>query len=172
MASDGISTSPVSLIFHSLNRKHESALREIISMNYLAWSILALVTYSFVAPLMSVATTGAIRIPSNSAALIANSILIFVTVFIVLLTNENTLRYLSHPKIKYVVLGGVCLTAGILSYYKALSTGPVSVVSPIFGMFLVLSSVIGFVFLNESASLQKLLGIAFAVIAVVLVSTD
>jgi transporter family protein len=46
----------------------------------------------------------------------------------------------------------------------------VSVVTPIFAMFLVFSSVIGFVFLGESFTARKAVGIAFAVASVYLVS--
>jgi transporter family protein len=47
----------------------------------------------------------------------------------------------------------------------------VSVVTPIFGMFLVGTSVLSVVFLDESMSLQQVAGIGLAVIAVYLVAT-
>jgi transporter family protein len=60
---------------------------------------------------------------------------------------------------------------GILSYYRALASGPVSVVTPIFGMFLVGTSILGVVFLDETLSTQKITGIGLAVVAVYLVAT-
>jgi transporter family protein len=141
-------------------------------MNYLPWAVLALVAYSLVAPLMSVATTGSPKIPSNVAALISNTVLVAATVAVVVYNGNDAIAYLSHPKAKFVLAAGVCLTVGILSYYRALSMGPVSVVSPLFGMFLVLSSVIGIVFLNESLTARKVLGIGLAVVAVYLVSVE
>ena len=141
-------------------------------MNYLPWAILALVAYSLVAPLMSVATTGSVKIPSNVAALLGNAILVAGTVLVVAYNGSDPLSYVSHPKSKYVFIAGVCLMIGILAYYRALSLGPVSVVSPIFGMFLVLSSVLGIVFLNESLTGRKLLGIGLALVAVYLVSVE
>ena len=47
-----------------------------------------------------------------------------------------------------------------------------SVVSPIFGMFLVLSSIIGITFLNESLTARKAAGILLGVVAVYLVSVE
>ncbi|SFG08506.1 transporter family protein [Halopelagius inordinatus] len=141
-------------------------------MNYMLWAVLALVAYSLVAPLMSIATTGSPKIPSNVAALMANTVLVAATVGVVVYNDSDAVSYLSHPKAKYVLFAGICLTVGILAYYRALSMGPVSIVSPVFGMFLVLSSVIGIVFLNESLTARKMLGIGLALVAVYLVSVE
>jgi len=141
-------------------------------MHYVLWSLLALAAYSFVAPLMSVATTGNPKIPSNVAALMSNSILVLGTLGVILFSNENATGYLTHPKTPYVVAAGIFLTVGILAYYRALSLGPVSVVAPIFGLFLAVSSVIGVLALGESLTLRKGLGIALAAVAVYLVSVE
>jgi len=141
-------------------------------MNYLPWAVLALVAYALVAPFMRVATTGAAAIPSNVATMIANTILVVLTAGIIVYNQENALSYVIHPKAGYVAIAGVCLTVGILAYYRALSLGPVSVVSPIFGMFLVVSSLLGIVFLNESLTARKALGIGLGVVAVYLVSVE
>ena len=141
-------------------------------MSYLPWAILALVAYSLVPPILNVATTGAVRMPSNVAALYSNAVLVVGTVLVVVYNGEEALAYAAHPTQKYVLLAGVCLFVGILAYYRALSLGPVSVVSPIFGMFLVLSSIIGIAFLNESLTARKALGIGLGVVAVYLVSVE
>jgi len=141
-------------------------------MSYLPWAILALVAYSLVPPLMNVATTGAVKMPSNVAALFANTTLVIGTIGVVVYNREEALTYVSHPMFKYVLLAGVFLFVGILAYYRALSLGPVSVVTPVFGMFLVLSSIIGIAFLNESLTARKLLGIGLGIVAVYLVSVE
>ncbi|WP_144901157.1 EamA family transporter [Halobellus captivus] len=141
-------------------------------MSYLPWAILALAAYALVAPFMRVATTGTAKIPSNVATMMANTILVVLTAAVVIYNQENAVAYVTHPKAGYVAIAGVCLTVGILAYYRALSLGPVSVVSPIFGMFLVLSSVLGIVFLNESVTARKALGIGLGIVAVYLVSVE
>ena len=138
-------------------------------MNYLAWALLGLVAYTLVAPLMKVATNA---IPSNVAVLISNAILIVVAAAIVLYTDESVTAYLTHPKAPYAYAGGLALAVGILAYYRALSLGPVSVVTPVFGMFIVTSSLIGVAFLGESLSLRKVAGIGFAILAVYLTSVE
>ncbi|WP_224336930.1 EamA family transporter [Haloprofundus halobius] len=141
-------------------------------MNYLPWALLALVTYTLVAPLMNFATTGNSAVPSNVATLMSNTILVLVTLGLVAFTDENAVSYIAHPKSPYVYIAGLCLSIGILSYYRALSLGDVSVVTPVFGMFLVTSSVLGMLFLNESVTARKVAGILLAVVAVYLVSVE
>jgi transporter family protein len=133
--------------------------------------MLALVTYSAVAPLMSVATTGEVKIPSDVAALLSNAILVSGTLVVVYASGDSVAPYLGHSKLPYVLTAGALLTVGILSYYRALALGPVSVVTPIFAMFLVGASAIGFVFLDEPFTVRKGAGIALAVVSVYLVSS-
>ncbi|MFB6096723.1 MAG: EamA family transporter [Haloferacaceae archaeon] len=141
-------------------------------MNYVVWSVLAFVCYSLFAPLLSIATTGTPRIPSLAAAAIANSMLVVVAAAVTVQSGGRITPYLTSPKAPYLFGAGICLTVGILSYYKALGKGPVSVVSPIFGMFLVGSSIVGIVALNESLTARKALGIGLAVVAVYLVAAE
>jgi transporter family protein len=141
-------------------------------VNYIAWSLLALLSYSAVAPLVGFATTGDPKIPSFVAALITNGVLIVATVGVVAYEGHSMGAYLAHPKAPYLYLAGVFLSVGILAYYRALSLGPVSAVVPIFGTFLVISSVVGVLFLDESLTARKTAGIGLALLAIYLVSVE
>jgi transporter family protein len=139
-------------------------------MGYVQWAIVALVAYSAVAPLVGFATTGDPKIPSFVAALITNGLLLVATVAVVVYEGQSVTAYLGHPKAPYLYLAGLFLAVGILAYYRALSLGPVSAVVPIFGTFLVVSSAVGFVFLNESLTARKVAGIGCAMLGIYLVS--
>lgn len=132
---------------------------------YLKWAVLALLGYTFVAPLMKVATGD---MPSTVAALIANGVLILGSLLVVLAVDIPVVPYLTEPSALYAYAAGVCLTVGILAYYQALSTGPVAIVVPIFGMFIVTSSVVSALWLEEPLTLRKVAGIGFAAVAVYL----
>lgn len=138
-------------------------------MNYLAWAVLALLSYTLVAPLMKVATRD---IPSDVAALVANSVLVVAALGIAVYSGEPIRQYAVHDKAPYMYGAGICLAVGILAYYRALAAGPVSVVVPIFGLFIVSSSVLGILFLNEALTLRKALGILFAIVAVYLTTVE
>jgi transporter family protein len=137
---------------------------------YLPYALLAMGAYTFVSPLMRIATTGPDAIPSDVAVIVSNTLLVSMAVGIVWYTGQGFTSHLSSPKLLHVLVAGVFLGIGILALYRALSLGPVSVVTPIFATFLVFSSLIGVVLLGESFSARKALGIAFAVAAVYLVS--
>ncbi|WP_121822352.1 EamA family transporter [Halostella salina] len=132
-------------------------------MNYIGWAVVALFAYTMVAPLMKVATES---IPSDVATLFSNLILVGVALLLALRTDGSIAQYATHPKAPYMYGAGLCLAIGILSYYRALSMGPVSVVTPVFGLFLVTSSLLGIVFLDEALTSRKLLGVGFALLAV------
>ena len=136
-------------------------------MNYVKWALLGLAGYTFVAPLMKLAT-GPGGLSSTVGAFVANGILVLGTLAVVLYTGMPVAPAFTNPRIVYVVAAGVCLTVGILAYYRALSLGPVSVVAPVFGMFLVSSAVVGILFLGDALTLRKGAGIALAVVAVYL----
>lgn len=138
------------------------------TVNYLGWTLIALVGYTVFTPLASLATSEA---PSSVVAAVANGILLTSAVGVALYEGERFAPYLSGQTALHIVGAGVFLTVGILAYYRALATGPVSVVTPIYGMFLVGSSVLSILFLGESLSLQKGAGIVLAVVAVYLTAT-
>ena len=141
-------------------------------MGYLRWALLALLSYSAVAPLVRFVTTGDPKIPPFVAALVTNVILLAVTAGVVLYEGQSVSASLAHPRAPYLYLAGLFLTVGILAYYRALSLGPVSVVVPIFGTFLVISSLVGVVALDESLTARKAAGIGCAALAVYLVSVE
>ena len=138
-------------------------------MSYLRWALLALLAYSLVAPLAKIATA---EIPSTVVLLISNGMLVVVATGVVVATDTPVVQYLGHDRAVYAYAAGLALAVGILAYYRALAAGPVSVVVPIFGLFIVTSSVLGIVALDESLTARKVLGIALAVGAVYLTAVE
>jgi len=136
-------------------------------MNYLVWAVLALVGYTLVPPLVKLATA---EIPSNVVLIISNGILVVVASGIVLASDVSVTQYLTAPRVVYAYGAGIALTVGIVAYYRALAGGPVSVVVPIFGMFIATSSIVGIAVLDEPLTARKVAGIVMAVLAIYLTS--
>ncbi len=141
-------------------------------MNYLPWAVLALGTYTLVPVLMRIATTGTDAIPSDVAAMISNAILVVFAAGVIVVTNQQVSPHLGSSKMPYAVAAGLFLGIGILAYYRALALGPVSVVTPVFGLFLVTSAVAGIVLLGEELTARKGVGILLALAAVYLVTVE
>ncbi|SDX91360.1 EamA family transporter [Halobellus clavatus] len=138
-----------------------------MARRYLGFSILAFLAYSLVAPLLKIAME---VIPSTPAVFLSNSVLLVVVGVALYYRGESPLPYLRHRYTPHVVALGVLLTVGLLTYYRALALGPVSIVVPIYGLFIVVSSVIGIVAFDESVTPRKIGGICCSVLAIALIS--
>lgn len=137
---------------------------------YLPYALLAVGAYALVPPLMRVATSGTNAVPSNIAVLVSNGVLVVVAIGVILYAGEASVKNFISPKMPYVIAAGVFLGIGILAYYRSIALGPVSVVTPVFGTFIVVSSAIGVFVLGESLTPRQILGIGFAIVAVYLVA--
>ncbi|CAI50169.1 DMT superfamily transport protein [Natronomonas pharaonis DSM 2160] len=138
-------------------------------MQYIWYALVALAAYALVAPLTKLATQ---ELPADTVAMVTNGMLVVAAFGLVVATDRPILSALTHEHAPYMYAAGVCLAVGIIAYYRALAAGPVSVVVPIFGLFLVASSVIGILFLDEALTLRKATGIVLAVVAVFLTTFE
>lgn len=134
-------------------------------MEFLAWVILALLAYSVVAPLASIVTE---EIQPSVGLFLSTVVFLLITSAVLLVTGTGDPGHVVTPAAGYVYVAGVFLTVGILTYTAALEHGPVSVVVPVFGMFIVGSSALGIIFLDETLSPARVAGIICAVAAIVL----
>jgi transporter family protein len=137
-------------------------------LGYLGWTIVALAAYTIFPPLVSRATED---IPISVVTLVATVMLAVGALLVALYQGVEVFSYLTSSRSPSVYLAGLALTVGILAYYHALANGPVSVVVPVFGMFVVTSSILSILILNESFTLRKGLGIVFAGLAIYLIAS-
>jgi transporter family protein len=138
-------------------------------MRYLPYAVLALLCYTLVAPLTKLATRD---LPADVVAVVTNGMLVLVALGVVLYSGDSVVEAFSHPDARYMYAAGLFLAVGIIAYYRALALGPVSVVVPVFGLFLVTSSILGIVALDEPFTTRKALGIVLAGVAVYLVTVE
>jgi transporter family protein len=137
-------------------------------VNYLTLSIFALVCYSLVAPLIKLATQqGA---PPQVAVVITNTLLVVTSLLVSWNRGLPIAVQVPIRTLGMLLAAGVLLGLSVTAYYLALSRGPISVVVPIFGLFIVSSSVAGAVLFGEVLTTSRLLGILCAIAAIYLVS--
>lgn len=134
-------------------------------MEYLLWVVVAVLAYSAVAPLTSIATQD---VPAAVGLFLATLVFLVIATVVLFLTDTADPSYAILQDAAYIYVGGVFLTIGILAYTSALEAGPVSVVVPIYGMFIVGSSVLGILFLDETLSMTRGAGIVCAIVAIYL----
>jgi len=137
-------------------------------MHWLIWTLISLVFYSLMPPLVKSAME---EIPSFVAVTITNAILCSLAFVVAKAQGYTFIEHLSLNKSSILLYSaGIVLAVAIISYYKALELGPISVVVPIYGMYIAFSSIIGFIFLGERFTFSKGLGLIFALLAIILLS--
>ena len=132
---------------------------------YLLWAVLAMAAYALVPVLSKIAEA---ELPMLIVALIANVIVVVINVAVVVYLGDLGRVSMSPASIGVAVIAGILLGVAVVSYFHALSIGPVSVVVPIFGLFLVFSAVAGFLILDESLTARNVIGLALAMAAIYL----
>ncbi|WP_155118470.1 EamA family transporter [Halorubrum sp. BV1] len=137
-------------------------------MSYVLWALLAMGCYSFAFLFMKIALQD---LPTFTVMPIAVGTLAAGAVAVAAVFGEWSVPSVTSRPIGFALAAGLCLTGAVVGYFRALSTGPVSVVVPIFGMFLVGGALLGIVVLGEALTVKKAVGIAFGAVAVVLIAT-
>lgn len=132
-------------------------------MEYLVWVVIALIAYSVVAPVASMATK---EVPPTIGLFLSTLVFLAIATVVMVATGTADPAFAFEPNAMYIYIAGVFLTIGILAYIAALEIGPVSVVVPIYGMFIVGSSILGIVFLGEAVTVERVAGIGCAVLAI------
>ncbi len=138
-----------------------------MTRRYITLALAAFLAYSLVPPLLKLAVRD---LPSTPAVFLSNTVLLVLVGGVLLVTGRSPTAYLTRRTVGYVTAIGVVLAVGLLTYYRALALGPVSVVVPIYGLFIPASSAVGMVVFDEAITARKLAGIGFAVAAIILVS--
>mgnify|MGYP000058939926 FL=1 len=77
----------------------------------------------------------------------------------------------SRVDVAFAVASGVCLAAGTIGFYAALSRGNMAVVSAIVALYFVIPAVVGVLYFDAALSATNVAGLALAVVAVVLVAS-
>lgn len=132
-------------------------------MDYVKYAYVALIGWGFWAIGSKIMTRH--FNPASTAFWISLSAIIFLSIYIIFSKNLTINKYAFYC----IPIGFISLFA-MLAFYKALKIGPASVVLPLTNLFVVLPVLYGFIFLKESITLPRILGIVFAIIAAILLS--
>ena len=139
--------------------------------SYIYWALLGMVGYS----LTMLFTKLAERSGEVSAYMVLAVSSIIVAVFVIAIVGfrgelKPLIYDLEKGTLAWAIAGGVALTVAVTSLFQALSLGPADVVVPIYGMFILGGLLLGVLFLGEPMTWNKIVGLAAAVIGVVLIS--
>ncbi len=137
-------------------------------MTFIGWAIVAMCAQGISVTFLKYTLRS---VPPETALIFTNGILVIAGVVWALARGSNVTNQLGfNQPTTLMLVAGLLISVSIISYYKALSAGPASVVVPIFAMSLAIASVLGFVLLDEPVKLTRVVGLATATGSIVLLT--
>lgn len=123
------------------------------------WFIFAISSAIFAALTSILAKVGIEGVNSNLATAIRTMVVVVMSWVMVFITNsQGGLTCIGKKSWIFLVLSGLATGASWLCYYKALQMGTVSKVVPIDKLSVVITLILGFVFLHEQFTVKSLIG--------------
>ena len=123
------------------------------------WLVLALLSAVFAALTSILAKVGIAGVNANLATAIRTMVVVVMAWVMVFLTNaQGGIGEISKRSWLFLILSGLATGASWLCYYKALQMGEVSKVVPIDKLSVVITMVLAFVFLRETATPKSIIG--------------
>lgn len=136
-------------------------------MSYLPLALISMVSmgvYYFLVKLLSV------HVSSLVIILIGTMVTIPVIYTYLFFTQKSIL-----PKRKiytfYALMVSIPMVISLFAYYSAIARGPVSIVTPIYGLNAMVTALLGIFVLREKISVMRVLGLILAVASIVLLSS-
>ena len=101
---------------------------------------------------------------------LAGAVVYFPTIFAFLYFTKTPIMPEQTIYWWYAVLIGIPMSIGVITIYMAVARGPVSVVMPIYGLNALVTVLLGILILHEPVSVPRVIGLIFAVAAIVLLN--
>ena len=126
------------------------------------WFYFALLSAFFAALTSILAKIGIDGVNSHLATAIRTVVVVFMAWAMVFMTNSyQNIDAISKKSWIFLILSGIATGASWLCYYKALQLGSVSKVVPIDKLSVVITLILGFIFLKETFTIKSLIGCIF-----------
>lgn len=124
------------------------------------WFVFAILSAVFAALTSILAKIGINGVNSNLATAVRTAVVLIMAWLMVFITNNQSgITEISRKSWIFLILSGLATGASWLCYYKALQMGDVSKVVPIDKMSVVITLILGFIFLHEAFTVKSLIGI-------------
>ena len=124
------------------------------------WFFYALLSAVFASLTSILGKVGITGVDSNLGTAIRTIVVLIMAWVVVFVTKkQNDVRYLDRKELRYIVLSGFATGASWLCYYRALRTGPASLIVPIDKLSIVVSIIFSYIVFKEKLSKKALFGL-------------
>ena len=129
------------------------------------WFFYALLSAVFASLTSILGKVGITGVDSNLGTAIRTIVVLIMAWVVVFVTKkQNDVRYLDRKELRYIVLSGFATGASWLCYYRALQTGPASLIVPIDKLSIVVSIIFSYIVFKEKLSKKALFGLLCIVV--------
>ena len=129
------------------------------------WFVFALLTAVFAALTSILAKVGIDGVNSNLATAVRTVVVVLMAWGMVFLTNaQGGIGDISRKSWLFLILSGVATGGSWLCYYRALQTGPASVVVPIDKLSILVTIAFSYIVFHEKLSLKSGTGLLLIVV--------
>ena len=124
------------------------------------WFFYALLSAVFASLTSILGKVGITGVDSNLGTAIRTIVVLLMACVVVFVTKkQNDVKYLDRKELRYIVLSGFATGASWLCYYRALQTGPASLIVPIDKLSIVVSIIFSYIVFKEKLSKKALFGL-------------
>ena len=126
-----------------------------------SWMLYAFGSAVFASLTAILGKAGIQGVESNLGTAIRTGVVLVMAWLMVLVTGKaGAVRQVPRRELAFICLSGVATGASWLCYYRALQSGPASVVVPIDKLSVVITLILAWVFLHEQFNMKSLIGAA------------
>ena len=137
-------------------------------MSYLPWALFAMVAYGVSAVLLKLAFRG-ISVPLVVTT--TNIAIVLSGVTWAAFQGSSAFRNVGfNSATAWLVIAAPMVAVSIVTYYRALSLGPASVVMPIFALSSAIAATLAILFLGEPLKATRVLGLLLTIAAIFLLT--
>lgn len=129
------------------------------------WIIYASLSAIFASLTSILAKVGIQNVESNLGTAIRTIVVLIMAWMVVFINKkQNEVKHIKGVSLVFIILSGIATGASWLCYYKALQSGPASIVVPIDKLSILVTVIFAYLFLKEKLSKKSLLGLVLIVI--------
>lgn len=142
-------------------QKKERAEEQKEGKGWFFYAVLSTVFASLTSILGKIGVTG---VDSNLGTAIRTIVVLLMAWLVVFVTGkEHTIKEIDRRELCFIILSGIATGASWLCYYRALQTGPASVIAPVDKLSIIVSIAFSYVVFKEKLSVKAFAGLVLIV---------
>jgi transporter family protein len=131
---------------------------------YVIWALIGMAGYSFTSLFVKLAARAGMS--GYGVLAVASVVVLAAAAGIIAWRGEVDAAAFSRAGFGWSLAAGAALAVAVSSFFRALASGPASLVVPIYGLFIAGGAILGLLVLHEPLTARKAAGLVSALVAI------